>query len=111
MSLGHIVEAPAPVQGRQRFRRGKHTDTIHRPLPGKYGKIWEVGGKTKTQKTWENIGNPFICGPFRGPLSPRLAPPCSPPLPCGTAARHDPSFTVETIDVHYWRRRRHGSSR
>ncbi|CAK0820992.1 unnamed protein product [Prorocentrum cordatum] len=39
----------------------KHTDTINPRFPGKYGKIWELGGKTKTQKIWENMGSIFIC--------------------------------------------------
>eukprot|EP00959_Pyramimonas_sp_CCMP1952_P415793 8711810-Pyramimonas_sp.AAC.1 len=35
----------------------KHTDTSNRRFPRTYGKIWEVGRKTKTQKIWANIGN------------------------------------------------------
>ncbi|CAK0855897.1 unnamed protein product [Prorocentrum cordatum] len=39
------------LRGFPSFRRGtKHTDTINRRFPGKDGKIWEVGGKTKTWK-------------------------------------------------------------
>ncbi|CAK0891915.1 unnamed protein product [Prorocentrum cordatum] len=49
VSSGHVQEGK------------KHTDTINRRFPRKYGKIWEVGGKTETQKIWENMGNPFIC--------------------------------------------------
>eukprot|EP00959_Pyramimonas_sp_CCMP1952_P264611 5532636-Pyramimonas_sp.AAC.1 len=38
----------------------KHTDTINLRCPRKYWKIWELGGKTETQKILENMGNPFI---------------------------------------------------
>eukprot|EP00959_Pyramimonas_sp_CCMP1952_P035275 739090-Pyramimonas_sp.AAC.1 len=26
-------------------------------IPRNYGRIWEVGGKTKSQKIWETMGN------------------------------------------------------
>eukprot|EP00959_Pyramimonas_sp_CCMP1952_P030142 632053-Pyramimonas_sp.AAC.1 len=41
-----------PFTGSQHplFRREKHTDTVNRRFPRTYGKLWELGGKTKTKK-------------------------------------------------------------
>eukprot|EP00959_Pyramimonas_sp_CCMP1952_P173019 3615734-Pyramimonas_sp.AAC.1 len=40
-------EEAAKQDAQEKVQEGKeHTDTINRPFPGKYWKLWEVGGKT-----------------------------------------------------------------
>ncbi|CAK0903092.1 unnamed protein product [Prorocentrum cordatum] len=97
-------ELPAPVSIRadaRKLEEKKHTGTMNLRFPRKHGKLWEVGGKTETQKIWEHMRHILMCvcifvcvcvcvlGPLQG--SWRRRPPA--PWSCGAARR---SWTTTT---------------